>query len=77
MQRGKLIFVVAAMSLLGAANGASAQLLAAKDGPVVYGHHHLSTANIEAQKKFFVTRSAARPLSSAPTTPRSSSSRTC
>ena len=54
MQRGKLIFVVAAMSLLGAASGASAQLLAAKDGPVVYGHHHLSTANVEAQKKFLV-----------------------
>ena len=32
----------------------SAQLTAAKDGPVVYGHHHLNTTNIEAQKKFFV-----------------------
>ena len=33
---------------------ASAQLLVAKDGPVVYGHHHLNATNIEAQKKFFV-----------------------
>ena len=32
----------------------SAQLTAAKDGPVVYGHHHLNTTNIAAQKKFFV-----------------------
>ena len=32
----------------------SAQLTAAKDGPVVYGHHHLNTTNVEAQKKFFV-----------------------
>ena len=32
----------------------SAQLTAAKDGPIVYGHHHLNTTNIAAQKKFFV-----------------------
>ena len=33
---------------------ASAQLIAAKDGPIVYGHHHLVTSNVEAQKKFLV-----------------------
>jgi catechol 2,3-dioxygenase-like lactoylglutathione lyase family enzyme len=33
---------------------ASAQLAASKDGPIVYGHHHLSTTNVAAQKKFFV-----------------------
>jgi len=33
---------------------ASAQLLVAKDGPVVYGHHHLNTTNMDAQRKFFV-----------------------
>ena len=33
---------------------ASAQLVAAKDGPIVYGHHHLNTTSVEAQKKFFV-----------------------
>jgi catechol 2,3-dioxygenase-like lactoylglutathione lyase family enzyme len=33
---------------------ASAQLLSAKDGPIVYGHHHVGTANVEAQKRFFV-----------------------
>jgi catechol 2,3-dioxygenase-like lactoylglutathione lyase family enzyme len=33
---------------------ASAQLLAAKDGPVVYGHHHVTTADVAAQKRFFV-----------------------
>ena len=31
---------------------ASAQLTAAKDGPIVYGHHHLNTTNVDAQKKF-------------------------
>jgi catechol 2,3-dioxygenase-like lactoylglutathione lyase family enzyme len=33
---------------------ASAQLLVAKDGPIVYGHHHLNTTNMDAQKRFFV-----------------------
>src|SRR5215813_5768592 len=31
-----------------------AQLLVAKDGPVVYGHHHLNVTSIEAHKKFWV-----------------------
>jgi hypothetical protein len=33
---------------------ASAQLLAAKDGPVVYGHHHLNVTSIDEHKKFWV-----------------------
>src|SRR5262249_16318551 len=33
---------------------AGAQILVANDGPVVYGHHHLNTTNMDAQKKFFV-----------------------
>jgi catechol 2,3-dioxygenase-like lactoylglutathione lyase family enzyme len=33
---------------------ASAQLASAKEGPIVYGHHHLNTTSVEAQKKFFV-----------------------
>ena len=33
---------------------ASAQLFAAKDGPIVYGHHHLNVTNVDAAKKFFV-----------------------
>src|SRR5262245_48572253 len=32
---------------------ADAQILVAGDGPVVYGHHHLNTTNMDAQKKFF------------------------
>src|SRR5436305_14490631 len=50
----KLAFVPLALSLLGVAPSVSAQLLAAKDGPVVYGHHHHNATNIEEQKKFFV-----------------------
>jgi len=49
-------FAVLALTLLALApaSQASAQLMAAKDGPIVYGHHHLNTTNVDAQKKFFV-----------------------
>jgi predicted enzyme related to lactoylglutathione lyase len=33
---------------------AGAQILVGGEGPVVYGHHHLNTTNMAAQKKFFV-----------------------
>jgi predicted enzyme related to lactoylglutathione lyase len=35
-------------------SNASAQLLAAKDGPIVYGHHHLNVSDMDAAKKFWV-----------------------
>jgi len=47
----RTIFLVVALSV---AADASAQLLAAKDGPIVYGHHHLNVSNVDASKKFFV-----------------------
>ena len=31
-----------------------AQILVANQGPVVYGHHHLNTTDMAAQKKFFI-----------------------
>jgi len=37
------------------ASQASAQLLAAKDGPIVYGHHHLNVTSVDEHKKFWVT----------------------
>ncbi len=33
---------------------AAAQLHAAKDGPIVYGHHHLNVTSIDAHKKFWI-----------------------
>ena len=51
--RRLLVACVAAL-LFTYAPSASAQLLVAKDGPIVYGHHHLNTTNMDAQKKFFV-----------------------
>jgi catechol 2,3-dioxygenase-like lactoylglutathione lyase family enzyme len=49
-----LLFAVLAISVLALASRASAQITAAKDGPIVYGHHHLNVSNVEATKKFFV-----------------------
>lgn len=40
--------------LAGAVAPADAQLVAAKDGPVVYGHHHLTVTSVAAHKKFWV-----------------------
>jgi predicted enzyme related to lactoylglutathione lyase len=49
------VFVVAlALLLLAPASRASAQLLAAKDGPIVYGHHHLAVTSVADHKKFWV-----------------------
>src|ERR1700761_4217999 len=42
-----------AFALLFAPAVASAQILVASEGPVVYGHHHLNTTHMDAQKKFF------------------------
>jgi catechol 2,3-dioxygenase-like lactoylglutathione lyase family enzyme len=50
----RLIALCTAWLLVSSASGAYAQLTVAKDGPIVYGHHHLNTTNMDAQKKFFV-----------------------
>ena len=39
----------------------SAQLTSAKDGPVVYGHHHLNVTSIETQKQFWVNTLGGEP----------------
>ena len=49
-----LVLLSSALLVAGSASIASAQLTSAKEGPVVYGHHHLNTTNMDAQKKFFV-----------------------
>jgi catechol 2,3-dioxygenase-like lactoylglutathione lyase family enzyme len=52
MQRPALI--LCALLALAPVPRASAQLLAAKDGPIVYGHHHLNTTNTETARKFWI-----------------------
>ena len=54
MKRTRIASIAAALLVLASASNASAQLAAAKNGPIVYGHHHLNTTNMAAQKKFFV-----------------------
>jgi predicted enzyme related to lactoylglutathione lyase len=46
--------VVLGLLVLVPVSNASAQLLAAKDGPIVYGHHHLNVTDMDAAKKFWV-----------------------
>jgi len=40
--------------VLAPAARASAQLVAAKDGPIVYGHHHLNVTSVDDHRKFWV-----------------------
>jgi predicted enzyme related to lactoylglutathione lyase len=46
--------IAAAVLALAAPVASHAQVLGAGEGPVVYGHHHLNTTDMAAQKKFFV-----------------------
>jgi len=50
----RALALVVSVLLILSASKAFAQLTAANDGPIVYGHHHLNTTNMAAQKKFFV-----------------------
>src|SRR5882672_5282395 len=49
-----LAMLTSALLVLSSAPAAFAQLLVAKEGPIVYGHHHLNTTNPDAHKKFFI-----------------------
>lgn len=49
-----LRLILSVVLLLSCASNVSAQLVAAKEGPIVYGHHHINTTDVDAQKKFFV-----------------------
>ena len=48
------VIVASVLALAGLTRPASAQLVAAKDGPVVYGHHHLTVTSVDAHRKFWV-----------------------
>lgn len=39
-----------------------AQLMAAKDGPIAYGHHHVNVASVDAHKKFWVDALGGTPI---------------
>lgn len=46
--------VFGVLAALVGATSAPAQLVAAKDGPVVYGHHHLTVTSVDAHRTFWV-----------------------
>jgi predicted enzyme related to lactoylglutathione lyase len=50
----KAIRTLLAVAAIAIAAPSHAQILVAGEGPVVYGHHHLNTTNMAAQKKFYV-----------------------
>jgi catechol 2,3-dioxygenase-like lactoylglutathione lyase family enzyme len=49
----RLVLTALVTLLLAVPSMASAQLIAAKDGPIVYGHHHVAASDIQAHKKFW------------------------
>ena len=49
----RIIRVAVALFLFLSTSQASAQLLAAKDGPIVYGHHHVNATSPAEHKKFW------------------------
>ena len=57
-RRAGLVFGCVLLSVI----PASAQLLAAKDGPVVYGHHHLNVTSIDAHKKLWIDTLGGKPV---------------
>ena len=49
-----IAIVVAALLLSAGASAASAQLTAASEGRVVYGHHHLNVTDVAEHRRFWV-----------------------
>jgi catechol 2,3-dioxygenase-like lactoylglutathione lyase family enzyme len=49
-----IFFVMAALIVVLPSSTVSAQLMTVKEGPVVYGHHHLNVMSVEEHKKFWV-----------------------
>ena len=57
-------FIATALVLasLTVATPARAQLIAAKDGPVAYGHHHINASDVAAHRKFWVDALGGTPV---------------
>ena len=54
MMTRTLMSILLGLFVLGGVSTASAQLTAANDGPIVYGHHHLNVTDVAAHKRFWV-----------------------
>lgn len=53
MMTRTLMSILLGLFVLGGVSTASAQLTAANDGPIVYGHHHLNVTDVAAHKRFW------------------------
>ena len=51
----KNVGIASVLFVVALASTASAQLTAATQGPIVYGHHHLNVTNLDEQRKFWMT----------------------
>ena len=53
MKRLRILLAVTLLALA-SASSAAAQLLAARDGAIVYGHHHLNVSSVDDHRRFWV-----------------------
>jgi catechol 2,3-dioxygenase-like lactoylglutathione lyase family enzyme len=58
----RTFFALAVSSVLLVPVTASAQLVAAKDGPIAYGHHHINVSDLAAHRKFWVDALGGTPV---------------
>jgi catechol 2,3-dioxygenase-like lactoylglutathione lyase family enzyme len=58
----RTFFALALSSVLLVPVTASAQLVAAKDGPIAYGHHHINVSDLAAHRKFWVDALGGTPV---------------
>lgn len=56
----KTLLAVSALALLGA-TAADAQLLAARDNPIAYGHHHVYATDVAEHERFWIDGLGGRP----------------
>jgi len=60
------ILVASALFVTAGAPTAVAQLTAATEGPIVYGHHHLNVTSVDEHKRFWIDTLGGTPASSGP-----------
>ena len=64
--KSAVISVLSALLVVAGAPAALAQLTAANDGPIVYGHHHLNVTSVDEHQRFWVDTLGGTPASSGP-----------
>ena len=62
----KAILLLSVLLVFAGAPAAFAQLTAASEGPIVYGHHHLNVTSVAEHTRFWVDTLGGTPVSSGP-----------